>query len=244
VNWFESAFGRRYLDLYAHRDGEEARRALTVLFPGHSLAGRRVLDLACGTGRYLRVLYERGARAVGIDLSEVLLEEARRVFASVPARPPLVRADMRRLPFAEATFDLTLSMFTSFGYFEGMEEHAALAVEIGRVTRTLVVVDVLNPTVLENMLRPRSHRMLDGVVVEEDRWLEENPRRVVKRIRIGESEEYDERVQLFTPDELAALFEPAGFSLERVAGDYEGNDFAPASSPRIVARLRRRENVA
>lgn len=41
------------------------------------LEGRRVLDLACGQGRLSRYLAERGARVVGVDLSEVMLERAR-----------------------------------------------------------------------------------------------------------------------------------------------------------------------
>lgn len=249
MSWFESAFGQRYLHLYAHRDREEAERALGVLFPGHALAGRSVLDLACGPGRYLRVLYERGAMAVGIDLSAVLLAEARRVFEAMPARPPLVRADMRTLPFGAGTFDLTLSMFTSFGYFESMDAHAALAQEMARVTRTLIVIDVPNPDVLARSLQPSSERVLDGTRVREERWIETDagatrPRRVVKTIEIGDDERYEERVMLFTCAELAALFAPAGFVLERVAGNYQGDDFDADHSPRIVARLRRREGIA
>ena len=163
----------------------------------------------------------------------------------MPARPPLVRADMRALPFAAGAFDLTLSMFTSFGYFETMEEHARLAREIARVTGTLIVIDVPNPAVLALSLQPGSQRMLDGVQVRERRWIETeeghpHPRRVVKSIEIGEDERYEERVMLFTPDELGSLFAPSGFALERVAGDYQGTDFDPDHSPRIVARLRRR----
>ncbi|MDG2305017.1 MAG: class I SAM-dependent methyltransferase [Candidatus Binatia bacterium] len=43
------------------------------------LAGRTVLDLACGTGFYTRRLKERGASSVlGVDLSREVIEVARR----------------------------------------------------------------------------------------------------------------------------------------------------------------------
>lgn len=65
-------------------------------------AGRRALDLACGSGRYGLLLQQRGASlVVGSDLSAGML-----------ARAPLahrVRADMLSLPFAAASFDLIVS---------------------------------------------------------------------------------------------------------------------------------------
>ncbi|MCV2363462.1 class I SAM-dependent methyltransferase [Paucibacter sp. DJ1R-11] len=64
--------------------------------------GRRVLDLACGSGRYGLWLQPRGASLiVGTDLSSGML-----------ARAPLahrVRADMGRLPFSAASFDVIVS---------------------------------------------------------------------------------------------------------------------------------------
>lgn len=74
--------------------------ALLALCP--DVAGRRVLDLACGSGRYALLMQEQGASlVVGSDLSAAML-----------ARAPLahrVRADMLRLPFAAASFDVVVS---------------------------------------------------------------------------------------------------------------------------------------
>lgn len=74
--------------------------AVLALMP--DVVSRRVLDLACGSGRYGLLLQERGAGLViGSDLSGGML-----------ARAPLahrVRADMSRLPFAAARFDLVVS---------------------------------------------------------------------------------------------------------------------------------------
>jgi SAM-dependent methyltransferase len=76
------------------------QQALLALCP--EVSGRRVLDLACGSGRYGLLLQERGARlVVGSDLSAGML-----------ARAPLalrVRADMLSQPFAAASFDLVVS---------------------------------------------------------------------------------------------------------------------------------------
>jgi SAM-dependent methyltransferase len=243
--WFEESFGERYLRLYAHRDQVEAETAIETLFPGHSLAGRKVLDLACGAGRYLRVLHERGADVVGLDLSAVLLAEARRLGIAAP----MVRGDMRHLPFRRGQFDLTVSMFTSFGYFNSLEAHAALAVEIARVTRAIIVLDLPDRDSLCEGLVPRSERRLEDRTVVERREVLDEPRRVVKTIEISEpgsdglAERYEERVQLFSRDEIAALFEPAGFAIVDVMGDYDGSPWESGRSKRMMVRMQRRRHA-
>lgn len=66
-------------------------------------AGDRVLDAGCGTGQWLRQLAASGvtpARLVGVDQSARMLDHARGLGAE------LVRADVRALPFADASFDV------------------------------------------------------------------------------------------------------------------------------------------
>ena len=222
----------------------EAQLALDTLSPGHSLAGRKVLDLCCGAGRYLRLLHERGAEAVGLDLSDVLLREARRQGLEAP----LVRADMRRLPFGPKRFDLTLSMFTSFGYFDSAQAHAELAREIARVTAAIIVLDLPDRDSLRRSLVARSERRLEDRAVVERREMLDDPVRVVKTVEISEpggegvAERYEERVHLFDRDEIGAFFEPAGFAIVDVLGDYDGAAWVPGKSPRMMVRMQRRKH--
>ena len=78
-------------------------RAVLDLLP--DLAGRRFLDLACGSGRYLKRLAPAvgGAalrRAIGVDFSRPMLARA----ASLGR--PLAQADLLALPLAAGAFDL------------------------------------------------------------------------------------------------------------------------------------------
>ena len=117
--WFEEWFGEEYLELYPHRDQAEADRAVALVGRASGLRpGWRVLDVGCGAGRHARAFRAAGARCVGLDLSWTLLRVARQVTDA-----PLVRADMRALPIRPRSMDLTVSLFTSFGYFEHDEEH-------------------------------------------------------------------------------------------------------------------------
>jgi malonyl-CoA O-methyltransferase len=67
-----------------------------------ALEGRRVLDLACGSGRYGALAEQRGAKEItALDFSPAMLAQlngTRRV-----------RADMMHLPFADGAFDVVIA---------------------------------------------------------------------------------------------------------------------------------------
>lgn len=68
------------------------------------LSGMEVLDVGCGAGdntRELAALVGPSGRIVGVDLSEVMLAEARRRGGTVE----FVHGDMHELPFPDASFD-------------------------------------------------------------------------------------------------------------------------------------------
>lgn len=80
---------------------EEA--ALLELLPAEDVRGRRALDLACGAGRYLRMLAEAGAAsALGLDFSAAMVARARG--AGLAAG----QADMLALPLATASLDVVV----------------------------------------------------------------------------------------------------------------------------------------
>jgi len=95
-----AAYDRLAADYALRWGGLRLEHALTA-FTRHLRGRRRVLDLGCGPGRDLAFLVEMGCRVVGLDLSAGMLAQARR-------RTPvasLLRADLRRLPLADACFD-------------------------------------------------------------------------------------------------------------------------------------------
>jgi ubiquinone/menaquinone biosynthesis C-methylase UbiE len=70
------------------------------------LRGARVLDVGCGTGKFIRVLAGRGlARIWGIDPSPEMLAQATR---RVPRSVGLKLAEAEQLPFKDAYFDAAI----------------------------------------------------------------------------------------------------------------------------------------
>ncbi len=100
------------------------------------LAGRlrpkRVLELACGSGRVTLPLAEEGARkgydVVGLELAPEMLEEARRRYGEAPAetrqRLTLVEGDMRTWR-SEDPFDLILTPCSSMCHLLNLDDQIA-----------------------------------------------------------------------------------------------------------------------
>jgi SAM-dependent methyltransferase len=86
----------------------------------HGLSGRRVLDIACGTGKSFLPLLRAGYTVTGCDISRAMLDRA----AAKAPGVPLHEADMRALP-AFGEFDLVTCLDDALNYLLTQEELAA-----------------------------------------------------------------------------------------------------------------------
>ena len=89
----------RNAEFWDLRMGEGNRTHLQVVLPSTARLlrprpGERLLDLACGNGQMSRWLADRGARVVGVDISEGMLARARARSREYGDRIRFVRADL------------------------------------------------------------------------------------------------------------------------------------------------------
>jgi SAM-dependent methyltransferase len=148
---------------------------------------------------------------------------------------PLVRADMRALPVRAASMDLTVNLFTSFGYFERDAEHAAA---LGEMMATLrpggwFVIDFLNAPSVRARLVPRETLRLNGTDVNVTRTVSPDGRYVCKTIESGTGRRFTERVRLFGVEEIEAMLASAGVEVRDRFGDYDASPLLP-HSPRTL----------
>ena len=236
--WYRNWFGREYLDLYPHRNREEASADIDGVEKLLPLAERQpILDLACGGGRHALELARRGYCVVGLDLSEELLDVARKSARREGLLALFVRGDNRALPFASA-FGAVLNFFTSFGYFDSDEENASVLRNIRRALRPggWFIIDYLNKDLVLRELVAED-RMVEGrKEVTQRRRYDPLGGRIEKTIfvRDGDVERsYRESVRLYGRDELLAMASAAGLEVERVLGALDGRAF-DAHAPRMV----------
>jgi len=146
----------RYYDkLYDFKDYEGEARALAGLIREELGPGRkRLLDVACGTGRHLEFLSQE-FDVEGLDLSARLLDVARE-------RLPQIRfheGDMRTSRLS-SSFDVVICLFSSIGYMTDSGD-------LGRALRTMADhlisggLLVVEPWFTPEMWRPNTvHAML------------------------------------------------------------------------------------
>jgi SAM-dependent methyltransferase len=82
--------------------------------------GTHLLDVAAGPGALAAAAANRGAQAVGVDLSPRMIELARRVYPAIEFR----EADVEHLPFPDRTFDVVICGF-GLGHFPRPEAAVA-----------------------------------------------------------------------------------------------------------------------
>jgi SAM-dependent methyltransferase len=236
TEWFEQWFGEEYHALYPHRDEEDARRAVALI---QNVApwrvGDLVLDLACGPGRHAAELEQLRARVVGFDLSRAMLRRARE-----RSRAALVRGDMRALPFRKGSFRLAVNLFTSFGYFRDDGEHRVVLQQVAAALAPggHFVLDYLNAEHVRRSLTPGDAVSENRAEGESDvritRRIGPDGRFVIKEIELrDEGRTFQERVRLYSADELAALLTDAGLRIVSRFGDYDGGPLRP-DSPRVI----------
>ncbi len=166
------------------------RRALGALaLP----AGSTVLDLACGTGDFLRLLAADGFRPVGADLSWGMLAANR-------TGAPLAQADGAALPLATGTVD-----GVTCGYaLRNFTDLAAVLGELGRVVRPGGRISLLEVAEPDGGLLRLGHRIWFRRVVPVIGGLLSDPA----------AYRYLPRSTAYLPsaDELRRLLVDAGFS--------------------------------
>ncbi|HXF98967.1 MAG TPA: class I SAM-dependent methyltransferase [Gaiellaceae bacterium] len=155
--------------------------------------GDRVLDACCGTGDLALEAERRGGRVVGLDLSQRMLERAKRKSGTIE----WVQGDVLALPFADASFD---AVTVGFGVRNLADLDAGLR-ELRRVLRPggrLAVLEITRP---RGLLRPFFRLWFDALVPLAGRLLPG-----------GEAYAYlPASVRRFPgPDDLSRLLERAG----------------------------------
>ena len=186
-----------------------------------------VLDLCCGPGRFAIPLARRGLRVTGVDRTAFFLAKAKERAARDGVEVEWVQEDMRAF-VRPGAYDLALSMFTSFGYFDDKDEDRTVLRNIYASLRPggALVMDVAGKElVAAGFESTRSRKHADGSVVIDTREVLDDWTRIRMEwtiIRGNDVRVYTIHHTVYSGQELRDRFTAASFADVRLYGSMDG----------------------
>ena len=239
--WFDDDdFWRElYGWMFAEERFAQAEAQLDKLLALTRPSGKSVLDLACGPGRFSIPLAKQGMKVTGVDRTKYLLDKARARAKAAKADIEWVRQDMRDFVRADA-FDLAISMYTSFGYFDDKRNDIEVLENLFTSLRRggVCLIDVLGKERLarvfqetvsatspdKKMLLVQRHEIFDDWTRIRNEWL---------LIRGKETRRFTFHHTLYSGQELRDRMEQVGFDVE-LYGTLDGTEYGP-NAERLIA---------
>ncbi len=109
IEYYQKRAGEYEKIYFRDNPARQSELAEMYALSGRVLADRQVLDLACGTGFWTRIVSEQARSVTAIDINTAMLAEAGKKRYHVPVH--FIRADYFYPPFASARFDALLASF-------------------------------------------------------------------------------------------------------------------------------------
>ncbi len=239
--WFDNDEFWRDLYMFMFPDkrfretSAEMDRVLSLVKP----KGKAVLDLCCGPGRCSIDLAKRGFTVTGVDRTKFLLDKAKTGARKAGAAVEWVERDMRDFVRPES-YNLVLSMFHSFGYFDDKREDMSVLRNIfaSLKPRGTFFIDVVGKEILAKIFQPtRSEILPDGtrfIGRSEifDEWTRiRNEWILVKK---GHAKTFTFHHTIYSGRELRDRMEEAGFINVKLFGNLNGDAYG-VDAERLIA---------
>ncbi len=231
--WFEFFSSPDYLNIYGKTTNTK-RTKTELKFAESVLTWDRdqwILDAPCGQGRHTWELHRRGYRVVGVDISEYLLEVARKQRRIWEKQAHFVRGGLRSIPLASNSVHWAMSLFSSFGYGETEEENLRIMQEYARVLAPggKLLIDVMNRHHIVKFLSPVYRHKKGRLAIREERTIIHDGRRLSNQITVtdpdGEQRRYNYVPWLFNGWELSWMAKQAGLDPQAVYGHFDGRPY-------------------
>lgn len=227
--WYKDFFDKYYLRSY--KDIIDERRTLKeVNFIEKALdlpKKSHILDLCCGHGRHSIELAKRGYLITAQDLNEKFLRLASKEAKKEDVRIRFVCKDMRNIPFFKE-FDAVFNIFTSFGYLESDQDDFKTIQQVAKSLKTggKFLLDIRNPDWILANFQSKNWRVVDDLIVLEERSLNLFPKKVITKVIYIEKEKTKQATEhsarLYDFLEIRSMLKKNGLAVQKV---YGGLDF-------------------
>ncbi len=214
---------------------EQMRNVLKLTKP----KGKNILDLCCGPGRCSVWLAQQGYAVTGVDRTNFLLNKARARARTAKVKVEWIQQDMRDFVRPDS-FDLVISMFTSFGYFDDKSEDVSVLANMFTSLKAggRCLIDVKGKENLAGTLEPTTSETLpNGSVLVQNHEIFDDWTRIRNEwivIRKGRSKSFKFHLTIYSGQELQDRLESVGFRDVRLYGSLGGEEYGPDANRLIV----------
>jgi SAM-dependent methyltransferase len=201
--------------------------------------GKSVLDLCCGPGRCSIALAKRGFKVTGVDRTKYLLDKAKASAKLAKVKIEWIQADMRDFVRPES-FDLLLSMYTSFGYFDDKREDMKVLKNMLANLRPggTCVIEVGGKEWLARVFQPTTSRILpNGTMLVERHEIFDDWTRIRNEwilIRKGRAKTFRFHHSIYSGLELKERLQQSGFVDVKLYGGLDGRAY-DSNAQRLIA---------
>ncbi len=235
TKWIEDWFGSEYYTLlYRHRNDQEAKMFLDKLTAFLNISSpNRIVDCGCGKGRHSIYLSEKGFDVTGLDICESNIRESKK---SEKKNLTFFNHDLRTL-FRINYYDVALSLFTSFGYFQDDSENNKMIRSIsGSLKKNgWFVLDFMNSARESKELVCEQKCTCEGIGFDIKRSIDSNfIRKEVHVSDKGKKYSFKENVKAYTLGDLEKFFTENKLEIVHLLGDYHLNPFNEKTSERLI----------
>jgi SAM-dependent methyltransferase len=189
-----------------------------------------VLDLCCGIGRHSLEFARRGHSVVGVDRTKLYLERAKKSAGEENLDIEFVEDDMRTF-YRKSSFDIVLSMFTSFSYFDDHEEQMLVLRNIYSSLRAggRFILESMSKEILARIFRRQNwSEWPHGFMLEEretkDDWSKMNNKWIFIE-KDGTTHRYHVTHWIYAGTEIKKMLEKVGFTDVKVYGGLDGRPY-------------------
>ena len=232
--WWESFFSGLWLDAQRQARTPEQNN-VEADFVEEVLCAEpasKILDVPCGDGRLSLELASHGHMVTGVDMTDALLQDARKRSAERGLDVRWEKRDMRDLPW-ESEFDGALCYWGSFGYFDD-EGDAEFLKAVSRSIKPggRFLLDLHAAESLLPKFQPRGWQWMGDILMVEDRHYDCATGRVEEEwlmVRGNASEKKTSSIRIYTYREICRMLGAAGFSSMEGYGSMAKEPFALGS---------------
>jgi len=202
--------------------GTEIRQVVQIL---NGKTGQRILDLGCGIGRHSLELAKLNYVVTGLDITPSFIETAKQTAERDAIQVEFIQGNM--LEFVRPkSFDIAISLFTSFGYFEDQNDNQLV---LSNICESLVdggtfVLQLKAKEIIARTFVEKDWEQVDDYLLLQERsinndWNWMNIRMIF--LEGSSRQEYTSGMWLYSASELKAMLKRVGFSKIEILGDFD-----------------------